>query len=49
LTEAKKVLRANLHREVRDGVAIELQHLKERLTSKEQALAKSQAAEPEMR
>lgn len=49
IAEAKKGLQADLDKKAREVVAVELQELKERLTSKEQALAKSQAAELEMR
>lgn len=47
-TERKK-LSADLDKKARDGVAVELQDLKEQLTSKAQALAKSQASELELR
>lgn len=49
LSEAKKSLQADLDKKARDGVAVELQELKDRLSSKEQALAKSQASELELR
>jgi hypothetical protein len=49
LAEAKKVLQADLDKKAREGVAVELQELKERLDAKEQALAKSQASELALR
>jgi hypothetical protein len=49
VTEAKRDLFADLDKNAREGVAVELQELRNRLTSKEQALAKSQSAELEMR
>ncbi len=49
LAEAKKALQADLDTKARDGVAVELQELKDRLNIKEQALAKSQASELELR
>jgi hypothetical protein len=49
LDEERKRLSVELEKRAREGMAVELKELQERLTTKEQALAKSQAAELELR
>lgn len=49
LEEERKRLVADLDKRAREGVAVELKELQDRLSTKEQALAKSQASELELR
>lgn len=49
LDDERKRLVTDLEKKAREGLAVELRELQDRLTAKEQALAKSQASELELR